>query len=306
VMNTNMAGDMAKIFRSATNKTLNKNFAKYIKKENLIGYFSMAYNIDNTISTLKEVFHPMEKEIDEAEKGLDGMMQTFGMGMTSNDIYKLLAGDFVMAMTGVRDFEKEVTTYEYDDDFNRTEVTKNVKESMPEFVMLFSSDNQENVQKLFDMGKNMSVLAEGEKYYTAAVPGSAMDVNMTMQNGMLIVSNDTDLLNGNLKKGLKRKHRIGKKHQKDLLLNSQTFFWDLASTIQVAKTMMPDDPTTEKMLNSLQDSMESMTMNTSKMVGNTLVTKGNIAFKNKKLNSIEQFFNLLNEMNLIGESGMRM
>ncbi len=305
-MNTNMDGDMAKIFRSATNRTLNKNFAKYIKKENLLGYFSMAYNIDNTISTMKKVFSPMEEEIADAEKGFDGMLQSFGMGMTSDDVYKLLRGDFVLAMTGVREFEKEVITYEYDDDFNRTEVKKNMKTSMPEFVMLFSSDNQENVQKLFDMGKNMSMLAQGDKYYTAAIPGSPMDVNMTVQNGMLIVSNDPDLMNGNLKKGLKRKKRIGKNHQKDLLLNSQTFFWDLGSTINMAKTMMPSDPTTEKMMTSLEDSMESITMNTSKMIGNTLVSKGKISFKNKKLNSIEQFFNLLNEMNIIGESGMRM
>ena len=305
-MNTNMDGDMAKIFRSATNRTLNKNFAKYIKNENLLGYFSMAYNIDNTIGTLKEVFSPMEKEIVDAEKGLDGMLQSFGMGMNSSDIYKLLRGDFVLAMTGVREFEKEVTTYEYDDDFNRTEVKSMKKETMPEFVMLFSSESQENVQKLFDMGKNMSMLAKGEKFYTAAIPGSPMDVNMTMQNGMLIVSNDPDLMNGNLKKGLKRKKRISKNHQKDLLLNSQTFFWDLDSTIKMAKTMMPNDPTTEKMMTSLEDTMESFTMNTSKMVGNTLVSKGKIAFKNKKMNSIEQFFNLLNEMNIIGESGMRM
>ena len=305
-MNTNMAGDMAKIFRSATNRTINKNFAKYIKKENLLGYFSMAYNIDNTVSTMKDVFSPMEKEIADAEKGLDGMLQSFGMGMTSNDIYKLLRGDFVLAMTGAREFEKEVTTYEYDDDFNRTEVKKMKKEMMPEFVMLFSSENQENVQKLFDMGKNMSMLAQGEKYYTAAIPGSPMDVNLTMQNGMLIVSNDPDLMNGNLKKGLKRKKRITKNHQKDLLLNSQTFFWDLGSTINLAKTMMPSDPTSDKLMTSLEDSMENITMNTSKMVGNTLVSKGKISFKNKKLNSIEQFFNLINEMNLIGESGMRM
>ena len=156
------------------------------------------------------------------------------------------------------------------------------------------------------MGKNMSMLAEGEKFYTAAIPGSPMDVKMTMQNGLLIVSNDTDLMNGNLKKGLKRKKRIGKSHQKDVLLNSQTFFWDMESTIKLAKTMMPGDPTMEKMMTSLEDSMESMTMNTSKMVGNTLVSKGKISFKNKKMNSIEQFFNLLNEMNIIGESGMRM
>lgn len=305
-MNTNMAGDMAKIFRSATNRTLNKNFAKYIKKENLLGYFSMAYNIDNTINTMKDVFSPMKDEIAEAEKGMDGMMQSFGMGMTSNDIYKLLKGDFVIAMTGVRDFEKEVTTFEYDDDFNRKEITKNVKETMPEFVMLFSSDSQENVQKLFDMGKNFSMLAEGDKYYTAAIPGSPMDVKLTMQNGMLIVSNDAELMDGNLKKGLKRKKRIGKSHQKDLLLNSQTFFWDMASSIKIAKAMMPSDPTTEKMMTSLEDSLDNITLNTTKMVGNTMVSKGQISFKNKKMNSIEQFFNILNEMNLIGESGMRM
>lgn len=119
--------------------TLNRDFFKYISKDNLLGHFSWAMDTKSIVEGLAEMFDPMMKEMqmslaDMETQALEAL-KALGMEMNRDGLYNLVKGDMMMAVTGLKEFE--VTTTQYDEDFNRVE--QKSKEKFPVGVIMLST-----------------------------------------------------------------------------------------------------------------------------------------------------------------------
>jgi len=111
-----MNDQMMDAYRKLSNTTFNKNFLKYLPKDNL-GYFSFNFNFNSLVDMVKSSDNPMLAQYPVYEgMALEGL-KGIGLEMTADEMYNLWTGDIMVVVTGVKEFEKEVTTYEYDDDF---------------------------------------------------------------------------------------------------------------------------------------------------------------------------------------------
>jgi uncharacterized protein DUF4836 len=302
-----MNKEMTDIYSKISDVSYNKNFLKYIPKDNL-GYFSFNYNLKNLIDIIKSSDNEMLSQLPVYEGMAVEGMKGMGLDMSADDIYNLWKGDAMFVVTGMKEFEREVTSYEYDDDFNKTEVKEMKKEQLPEFVFMMSHGSKDNVLKIIDLGKQSSMIAAKKGYFQLNLPDMPMDVFMKVENDMILVSNKMDVVTKKAKKVFKKKNLINPKEAAKIMNSTQRIYWNIPKTMDVMAAMdgMNTDGPQGMMLNMSKDSFESVVIEMDKKVGASVDADFILNFNNKDMNSLEQIFNMINDAvsNMMGGSSM--
>jgi hypothetical protein len=237
----------------------------------------------------------------------DDMMGIMDIFIDEEAIYDLWKGDVLFAVTGLKDFERTITTYEYDEDFNKKEIQKTVTQKLPEFVMMSSYGNEDNVLKFIKLGEKTPFLENKGSYYKATIPEADMDVYIALHKGILFFTNNIDLVQNRLSKGYPKKERMSKAQCERIKNNSMVFYWDIPQSLNAASAFgMPLAGPQGKILNVSKDSFESIIWTAPKGGENAVNQKISLNFVNKKMNSMEQIFNYINEvvMMMMGGSSM--
>ena len=302
------------MWRKVGDRKLNKNFFKYLPKENM-GYMTMAINMENMANEMTGMFAPMIEQSGMTVPEMEGMaldfLATAGIKMDRKGMYNLLKGDMVIAVTGMREFN--VTKTQYDEDFNRVEVDS--KQKLPEFLAMMSIGSESDIMQFVKMGIDAGMLGkESGKFnaYKLAVPTSElpMDVFMAVHDGMLFFTNNNELVTKKLKKGFKRKQRISKKDQLKLMTSGSMFYWDIPQSLNAAAAVAQEqgmmDGMSNKMLNVSKESLESLVFRSDKAMTDAARTEFSLNFVNKKMNSLDQMFSYFNEMFLTAMGGSSM
>ena len=302
------------MWRKVGNRKLNKNFFKYIPKENM-GYLTMAVNMESMAEEMTNMFGPMVEQSGSTVPEMENMALDFlassGIKLDRKGMYNLLKGDMVMAVTGMREFN--VTKTQYDEDFNRVEVAS--KQKLPEFLAMMSIGSESDIMQFVKMGVDAGMLGkEGGKFntYKLAVPTSdlPMDVFMSVHDGILFFTNNNELVTKKLKKGYKRKQRMSKKDQLNLMTAGSMFYWDIPKSLNAAAEVAQEqgmmDGMSNKMLNVSKQSLESLTFRSDKAVTDAMKSDFSLNFINKRMNSLDQMFSYFNEMFLTAMSGSSM
>ncbi len=304
---TYMNPNLAKMWKGAMSDfKMNKKLHKYIKGRDMMGYFSMNYGVENSVEATKAMVYDMLGDIPFVGEMAGSGLDILGIFIDEEAIYNLIKGDMVFAVTGMNEFEKEMTTYEYDDDFNQKEVTKMVKQTLPEFTMAMSYGNKNDMMKFVRLGEQFGTLQAIGKYFKINSEELPMDIFMALNDGVMLFTNDRDLVSNRLSSGYPKKQRMKKSHCKTLMNSATTFFWDIPQTLNAVEALgMPSDFTSNKMMKMSKDTFESILFTADKTI-NGNVSAGNLKFNftNKQQNSIEQFFNFINDI-YISEMGGR-
>ena len=97
--------------------------------------------------------------------------------------------------------------------------------------------------------------------------------------------------------GMKAWYRLDKKHKKLLCKNSSVFYWDIPNTMYAFNSENPaaGDPT-GGYLEMFANQFESMILTADKKVDDSVKSEMSFNFINKGENSLEQFFNFINDI----------
>ncbi|HFB99573.1 MAG TPA: DUF4836 family protein [Phaeodactylibacter sp.] len=290
--------------RKMSSGKLNKDFFKYLPKDNLMGYFSMAMNTENFADGMFEMFDPAIKDAGMTRPQMENMaidaLKGMGIELDRKGLYEIMRGDMVFAVTGMREFSIKKT--QYDEDFNRIEVE--TKQKLPEFTFMMTYGQEKALMKMVQMGVDAGVLSKVANGFKLAVPSSElpMDMFLVMDNNILFLTNNTDLATGKLSKGYSKSNRMTKEQQKLMKENSGAFYWDIPQSLnaaaEYAKEEGINDKTATKMINVSKQSLESMILKTDKNIKNSQNTEFSFNFVNKRMNSLEQLFSYFNEIYL--------
>ena len=251
--------EMMKFYQESTDAKFNKKFHKYIPGENLMGYWSFNINVENTFNGYKDMFTPMLNNVPMYGSMTNDVMDIMDIFIDEEAIYDLWKGDVLFAVTGLKDIEKTVTTYEYDEEFNKKEVQKTYTQKLPEFVMMSSYGNEENVMKFIKLGEKTPFVERKGHYFKATVPEADMDVYLALHKGIMFFTNNIDLIENRLSKGYSKKERMSKAQCKQIKNNSMVFYWDIPQSLNAASAFgMPMGGPQGKILNVSKDSFESI------------------------------------------------
>ena len=173
--------ELLDMWKRVSDRKLNPKFFKYLPRENMMGYLSMALNMENFADEMIGLFGPMIEESGMTVMQMEGMaldmMSSAGINLDRKGMYNLLKGDMVMAVTGMREFN--VTKTQYDEDFNRVEVES--KQRLPEFLAMMSYGSESDIMQFVKLGVEAGMLGkESGKYnaYKLAIPASELPMDV--------------------------------------------------------------------------------------------------------------------------------
>ncbi|MCX6183228.1 MAG: hypothetical protein NT150_15050 [Bacteroidetes bacterium] len=127
--------------------------------------------------------------------GVITFLQTF---MDEKGIGELVRGDMIFSLNNISKKNISYTTYDYDEDYNSTEVTKFNEYKVPSFSLIGSTGNPKQLEKLMDIGLDLSkvYVKENDVYVIRDNDlnqiGGALYIQIT--DKLFFVSNDSSFI----------------------------------------------------------------------------------------------------------------
>lgn len=286
---------------------------RYVRGENLMGFMAMSVDMEKFMKFYGSVYREM------MSNSLMGMYGNYYMAMwdmmriflDEKTMYNLLDGKFLFAVTDLKQYTSSYITYDYDENFNKTEIRKERTEIRPEFILVAGIGKEKKAKQLIEIIERMGgVKQQNSQYYLINTPGE-YDIKMflAIQNGMLIITNNEDLMINHLKKGYSKKLCMKRNLRKLGRKSPLVGYWDGPKSIELVKknrqaTMSESD---KESLDILEHEVNSGTIigKRSKEGVQRIETKIVLTpvSDGKKQTSFVRFFKLLNSLYLVRSHG---
>jgi len=289
---------MADYYRQMYNGKFNSKFASYLNEDRLLGYWSMNMSVEGMLNAYPDLIEIIfdTKEDNMYSDGVSIGANLFSLLIDEEGAAEIIRGDALLALTDLSERTVTYTDYEYDEDFNRKEIEKTKTETVPDFLFMMTSEQQQLYNKLVRIG-----LREGELepmngiYKIKSVGQSApFDVFILFKDDMFLIgSSKRDMMaiaSGSFASKLSSSHkRKMKKNVTSMYVNGKKII------AQIPLETYPSD---------LRDKIGFLTQNTEdvyftfeKMKGNTM--KGEMIWNTATTghqNSFDYFLNMIEAM----------
>jgi len=281
--------------RLAANKRLydsklDKSFYKYFDQNQVLAYMSMSVNgqaaLEESPNIYAAIVNGMVPQFgEEADLGADFL----SILLDEEAIAELFTGDVLFILSDLGEKEIEYTTYEYDDDWNSTEVTKTKKQVLPEFTMMFGSENSNFTNKLLNIGKKYKVINRKQFYSEVTVPDLPIPLFLMHKDDIFFVStSEKDMIRiatGTYQSNTGR-------HKKMMKKNIMTFYINNAKIIEKIPTEDFDTSDLE-ILKYVKDNFTETSMTSSRIKGNHMYGEYIVKTSNKKENALKVLLELI-------------
>lgn len=183
----------------------NKNLLKYIDGDNLLGYMSVAVNAKELAKFYEEFYFELLENIPKrnSEMNILPAMRLAYAFIDKEMLYNTLDGRAILACTGFTDIKMKYSTYTYDEEFNRKEITEERMVRQPRMVMAASIGNKENAKKMFDILSSFDVFVKIKENVFAFYGDRHIPFNLyfSLTEDAFVMSNDGSLFTNPLKSG---------------------------------------------------------------------------------------------------------
>lgn len=186
--------DMEKVFKSLYKNKFNKKFSQYIP-ENHLAYASVNISTEGYFQQLPKLisrwYAPLSGEYADV---LNIAATVVEIGLDEKAIGKVMKGDNIFFLNDLHKVTKEYVTYEYDDDYNSTEVTKTKEEYAPNFLWMFSSEDQRIFRKTLDFAIKRKKVTLEEGIYKIDATKSIDPIYILFKKDIVFVGNNIEQL----------------------------------------------------------------------------------------------------------------
>ncbi len=280
---------MTRVFNQSYDLRINKNFFKYVDNTNLMGMYSLAMNPKGFMDSYgSEVYKALKK----SKEGtlVTNMLDIIDIFIDEDEIYTLLKGDVMFAVTDIQIMDRKSSDFEYDEGSDKwEEITTTIKEPMPLAVMMFSYGSEENIMKFIDLGSNASLLskrADGVWAVAGVKEEIGVDLFIIVKDGVLMFTNDENITK-NLG-GLPKNKQMSAKDIKDISSYIQYGFLDASKMVATSKkTMKEMGQTFPEELAVVEENLSKFEIKTYAPEGNKVKTDMYLRFKDKDANALQ-------------------
>jgi hypothetical protein len=277
-------------FKKMYDSKLAKSFYKYFDQDKMLAYISGTMNSQAMLEEFPRMYASIIHGIfpqfsEEADLGADYL----SILLDEEAIAKLFTGDVLFILSDLGEKEVEYTTYEYDDDWNSTEVTKTKKQVLPDFTMMFGSENSNFTNKLLNIGKKYKVINRKNMYSEVTVPDLPIKLFLMHKDDIFFVStSEKDMMSiatGNFKSNTGKYKKMMKKNIMSLYINNARI---------IEKIPTEDFDTSElEILKYVKDNFTETSMTSSKIKGNHMYGEYIVKTSNKKENALKVLLELI-------------
>jgi hypothetical protein len=288
-----LAKDQADAYKKIINRKLNKKFLKYVNSDKAIGF--MGYSID-TKAYLEEFPKLMKQTYgsflgknmeEEIELGTD----LFSLLLDEEAVSMVVKGDAMFVINGLNTKDVTYTTYDYDDDYNRKEVTKTKKETLPDFLFMFSSEDHRLMNKLIKYGMNKNYVTVNNNIYKIEEKKSPVDIYFMIKDGIVFFGNsltEMESINNNT-----FVPAISKSHKTLLAKNNFSFLFNAKNLVGKVPTEEIGGEETAKKFNETLGKMGNIYMKSNPIKGNVVSADISAEIPNGHENALKYLFSLI-------------
>jgi len=157
--------EMTKYYKEIYRKKLNPRFYNYLS-DDALGFVSFNVNTEAYLkhmpAIVKRVYGGMDNKVGQI---IDMFSTAFDVIVDEKAVAKVFKGDNLFVLNGVTQKEVKYIDYEYDDDYNATEVEKTKMEKIPNYIWMFSSDDTRIFEKIFKILESEDNLVNHDGIY---------------------------------------------------------------------------------------------------------------------------------------------
>lgn len=184
--------DMEDIFKKVYSKKINKKFGKYIP-ENHLGYLSLNISTEEYLRQIPAIMERWYAPLVYEHKDLISIASlAMEIAVDEKAIANVMNGDHLVFINDLQKVQREYVDYEYDEDYNYTEVTKTKEEFVPSFLWMFTAKDQRIYKKLLTYAEKMDKAVDlGHDLFQFAEDDKSSKFYVLFKQDMVFLSNDS-------------------------------------------------------------------------------------------------------------------
>jgi len=288
-----LAQEQADSYKKIMNKKLNKNFLKYVNSDKAIGF--MSYAID-TKAYLEEFPKLMKQTYGSflggrMDEEMDLGADLLSLLLDEEAVSKVIKGDALFVINGLNTKDVTYTTYDYDDDYKQKEVVKTKKETLPDFLFMFSSDDTRLINKLIKYGVNKNFVSADGNIYKIIEKKSPIDIYFLIKDGIVFFGNsltEIQAINSN-----QLNNTISKTHKNLLSKNNFSFLFNAKNLVGKVPASEIGGEETAKKFNSTLEKMGNVYMKSNPIKGRLVSADISAEIPNGHENALKYLFSLI-------------
>lgn len=186
--------DIEKMLKNVFKSKVNRRFAHYVPDEHL-GYFSLNMNTEAYLKSLPKFIERWYAPLVAQYK------EPLSIAAIATDVFfdekaiaNLANGDFVFFVNDVKKVQTEYIDYEYDENYDYTEVTKTKEEYIPSFLSMFTSKDQRLYKKIADYGVQKDELELIDGIYKLNVKDAGFATYLLFKDDIVFLGSELEQL----------------------------------------------------------------------------------------------------------------
>jgi len=303
--NSKFGKNLSGWYSKMMNAEVNSEILKYIPYDNHIAFVSGAFDTESVLNGYYDYFKLMAQSM-PIEAGLDLgevssiMIDFVDLFLDEEAISKLIKGDFYAGITDIKTYDVAFTTYEYDEDWNYNEVTGIKQEVRPDFLIMFSSEDEKNINNFFRLAEISSkggFKKETNYYKLTAGSESPIDIYAMQKDGVVFIFSSQELFDSIKKGGIKPSEK-----QKSSITNFCSVM-KINGEKLANKVPLEDLPSDVKsMVDYMRENLGIISFTQDKINGDILSSEITLTTRGKHSNSLDYFLNSFNELMNMNQS----
>ncbi|MFE8422533.1 hypothetical protein ABHQ57_00600 [Tenacibaculum sp. ZH5_bin.1] len=293
LLDMSVSSDMKKSFKKIYNKKMSSNLVNSFDHDKALAFWSISIDTEETLKEYPELLHKMYGGIlPKFQEEMELVGDLFSLVIDEKAVGRLVTGDALLVLNDFSKQEVEYTTYEYDKDYKRKEVTKTKEEFIPDFMLMIGSEEEDLLNKFFKLGeKHKAVEIENNvvKFKTkkSDIP---FDLYSVVKNDVLYLTtsktNALSIASGN-------NNFNTKKHSKLVRDNSTVLFVDVNAVLNKIPNKWMSKSEKEAMRFST-DNLNDGVFRVSRMRGNTISSELKISTQGTEENTLKLLLEFIN------------
>jgi len=271
---------------------INPKFLQYISAEDL-GFFSMHFNTAAYINYIPAYLNRYKDLLGSRVGSFYEVGSVlFDVLLDEEAIAKVFKGDNLFVLNGLTQKEVTYVDYDYDEDYNATEVERKKMETVPSFLYMFGSDDQRLFQRLLQLGISQEEVSEHNGVYTIKTDGKIMpEIYVVLHKGIIFVGNDLAKITAIQTQSFRNKPIA--KYSKMIKKNNLAAVFSLNKVPDMLKNLgMPIPLTMKQSVESLA-AYGDVSITSTNVKGNKLSSELSIAFPKEQNNALNYLFNYI-------------
>ncbi len=182
---------MAAMQEKILSRKLNKRFFKYIDTDSMLGYMSWALDtkayLEQMPQLLERTYGSMGAGVGREEASLAA--ELISLLIDEEAIANMIKGDAMVVFDGVYQQQVNYTDYTYDENFKATAVEKTKTETLPRFLMMMSSEENDLIRKLVKYGIKKEVVKQSGSFYEIEIPKNPVRLFFMNKDDIFFLTN---------------------------------------------------------------------------------------------------------------------